>query len=122
MNFDNTYVKIDLDAIEANFDAIRAKAGVDVMAVVKADAYGHGVDTVARVLGDAGCGFFAVSSEEEALSLREIETKILTTPQKQDKLEQPKAQTGTALWFKIIFCIIAGIALALLVVFILKYM
>lgn len=62
------------------------------------------------------------SWHEVELSLREIETKMLTTPQKQDKLEQPKAQTGTALWFKIIFCIIAGIALALLVVFILKYM
>ena len=31
MNFDNTYVKIDLDAIEANIDAIRAKVQVDVM-------------------------------------------------------------------------------------------
>ena len=38
LNFDNTRVKIDLDAIGRNFDAIREKAGVPVMAVVKADA------------------------------------------------------------------------------------
>lgn len=42
MNFDNTYVTIDLDAIRENFRAIRQKAGAPVMAVVKADAYGHG--------------------------------------------------------------------------------
>ena len=39
MNFDSTLVKVDLDAISANFDAIRAKAGVPVMAIIKADAY-----------------------------------------------------------------------------------
>ena len=69
MNFDNTYVKIDLDAIEANFDAIRAKAGVDVMAVVKADAYGHGAVQVTRLLQDK-CAFFGVSSILEAMELR----------------------------------------------------
>ena len=69
MNFDNTYVKIDLDAIESNFDAIRAKAGVDVMAVVKADAYGHGAVQVTRLLQDK-CAFFGVSSILEAMELR----------------------------------------------------
>ena len=69
MNFDNTYVKIDLDAIEQNMDAIRAKAGVDVMAVVKADAYGHGAIQVARLLQDK-CSFFGVSSILEAMELR----------------------------------------------------
>ena len=69
MNFDNTYVKIDLDAIESNIDAIRAKAGVDVMAVVKADAYGHGAVQVTRLLQDK-CTFFGVSSILEAMELR----------------------------------------------------
>ena len=69
MNFDNTYVKIDLDAIEANIDAIRAKVGVDVMAVVKADAYGHGAVQVTRLLQDK-CSFFGVSSVLEAIELR----------------------------------------------------
>ena len=42
LNFDNTRVKIDLDILQRNFAAVRRKAGVPVMAVVKADAYGHG--------------------------------------------------------------------------------
>ena len=52
LNIDNTYVKIDLDAIEENIRAIRRRAGVDVMAVIKADAYGHGAIQVARLLQD----------------------------------------------------------------------
>ena len=70
MNFDNTRVKIDLDIIERNFDAVREKAGVPVMAVVKADAYGHGAIQVARLLQDK-CAFFGVSSMLEALELRQ---------------------------------------------------
>ena len=69
MNFDSTRVKIDLDAISANFDAIREKAGVPVMAVIKADAYGHGAIQVARLLQDK-CAFFGVSSMLEATELR----------------------------------------------------
>ena len=65
----NTFVKIDLDAIRQNLLAIREKAGVPVMAVVKADAYGHGAVMVARQVEQL-CGFFGVSSMEEALELR----------------------------------------------------
>ena len=61
MDFDNTRVKIDLDAISDNIDAIREKAGVPVMAVIKADAYGRGAVQVARLLQDK-CAFFCVSS------------------------------------------------------------
>ena len=70
MNYDNTYVEIDLDAISANFDAICAKAGTQVMAIVKADAYGHGAIHIARLLEDK-CSFFGVSSIAEALELRQ---------------------------------------------------
>ena len=78
MNFDSTRVKIDLDAISANFDAIRKKAGVPVMAVIKADAYGHGAIQVARLLQDK-CAFFGVSSMLEAMELRQagLSTPIL---------------------------------------------
>ena len=69
MNFDHTYVKIDLDAIARNFAAVQEKAGVPVMAVVKADAYGHGAIRVARLL-QGKCAFFGVSSMPEALELR----------------------------------------------------
>ena len=70
MDFDSTRVRIDLDAISANFDAVRAKAGVPVMAVIKADAYGHGAIPVARLL-ESRSAFFGVSSIWEALELRQ---------------------------------------------------
>lgn len=78
MNFDSTRVKIDLDAISANFDAIRQKVRVPVMAVVKADAYGHGAIQVARLL-EGKCAFFGVSSILEAMELRQagLDTPIL---------------------------------------------
>lgn len=69
MDMDCTWAEIDLDAISANFDAVRRKAGVDVMAIIKADAYGHGAVAVARLLEDR-CAFFGVSSMLEALELR----------------------------------------------------
>ncbi len=74
MNFDNTRVKIDLDAIEQNFDAVQQKVGVPVMAVVKADAYGHGAIQVSRLLQEK-CAFFGVSSMLEALELRKAGLK-----------------------------------------------
>ena len=70
MYTDNTYVNIDLDAIAENFEAVRQKAGTAVMAVVKADAYGHGAIQVARLLEDK-CAFFGVSSMQEAQELRQ---------------------------------------------------
>ena len=78
MNYDNTYVKIDLDAIRSNLEAVKAKTGVQVMVVVKADAYGHGAVQVARTLAPR-CSFFGVSSVAEALELRQagIRTPIL---------------------------------------------
>lgn len=74
----NNFVKIDLDAIGENFRAVQRKAGVPVMAVVKADAYGHGAVHIARFLQDR-CDFFGVSSLSEALELRHagIQTPIL---------------------------------------------
>ena len=78
MKFDNTQVIIDLDIIAANFRSIREKVGVPVLAVVKADGYGHGAVQVARQLHNA-CDFFGVSSMLEALELRNagITTPIL---------------------------------------------
>ena len=78
MGYENTYLQVDLDAIEANFHAIHKKAGVPVLAVVKADAYGHGAVSVAKFLEDK-CAFFGVANIEEALELRHagIQTPIL---------------------------------------------
>ena len=78
MHFDNTYVRIDLDIIQQNFQAVCEKVGVPVMAIVKADAYGHGAVQVARLL-EGKCAFFGVSSMLEALELRQagLHTPIL---------------------------------------------
>ena len=69
MLLSNTYAKIDLDAIRDNFRTIGQKAGAPVMAIVKADAYGHGAVPVAKVL-EPECTFFGVSAVAEALELR----------------------------------------------------
>ena len=69
MEYSNSHIKIDLDAIAANFQAIRAHAKADVMAVIKANAYGHGAIPVAQLL-ESQCAFFGVSSVAEALELR----------------------------------------------------
>ena len=78
MNYDNTQVVIDLDAIAKNIDAVKEKTGLPVMGIIKADAYGHGAIQVARLLQDK-CAFFGVSSMLEAMELRRagLETPIL---------------------------------------------
>lgn len=63
--------RIDLDRLAANYDAICAVAGLPVMPVVKADAYGHGAATVARALVEKGAPRLAVAYVEEAVALRQ---------------------------------------------------
>ncbi len=66
-------VHVDLVALQANYRAIQAEVGpaVRVMAVVKADAYGHGQVEVAQALASAGADTFAVAEVEEGIALRD---------------------------------------------------
>jgi alanine racemase len=67
-----TVAEIDLGALGANYRAIRAAGnGAELMAVVKADAYGHGAVEVARALRAEGCAHFGVARVSEARELRE---------------------------------------------------
>jgi len=66
----STVVDVDLDAITENFASLRARAANDVIAVVKADAYGHGAEAVGHALVDAGAAMLAVVTVEEGLVLR----------------------------------------------------
>ncbi|MGH6717692.1 MAG: alanine racemase [Alphaproteobacteria bacterium] len=65
---------IDLDAIAANWRALRDRVapGVGSAAVVKADAYGLGVGPVARALAAAGCTAFFVATPDEGAALRRV--------------------------------------------------
>jgi len=65
-------VEVSRSQIAANYRAVRnaAGAGVETVGVVKADAYGHGMIEVARVLAAEGAKWLAVSSVEEGVSLR----------------------------------------------------
>jgi alanine racemase len=66
-----TVATIHLGAIRANYaETCRRAAGRDVIAVVKADAYGHGAAPVARALVLAGCRRLAVATVDEGLELR----------------------------------------------------
>ena len=66
-----TWAEIDLDALVHNFDIIKKEAaGAKLMAVVKADAYGHSARIVAPTLEQHGADAFAVSNIEEAITLR----------------------------------------------------
>ena len=75
------WVEIDLSAIRSNYRALSALVGetVDLMCVVKANAYGHGAIEVSRALESEGAPYLATTRVEEAVPLREagIKTPIL---------------------------------------------
>lgn len=71
------YAEIDLFALRSNYRVLRdcliARSSVlRSIAVVKADAYGHGAEGCVRALLEEGCDFFAVSCMEEALAVRDV--------------------------------------------------
>jgi alanine racemase len=68
-----SWARVSLDRIAANYHSFRRAVGpeVQVLAVVKADAYGHGAETVARRLTAEGAAWLAVATVEEGVALRE---------------------------------------------------
>jgi alanine racemase len=76
-----TWSDISLDALEANYRMIRNHVGSEskFLAVVKADAYGHGAVPVARAQTEFGAEYLAVSNLEEAVQIRRggIDTPML---------------------------------------------
>jgi len=68
------WVEIDLAALERNLKLIRASlpAQIKYVAVVKADAYGHGLPQVAARLMHAGADLFGVATIAEAMTVREL--------------------------------------------------
>jgi alanine racemase len=62
--------EINLSAIKQNFKLIKSRTTADVLAVVKADAYGHGLIPVSKALEEAGADWFGTALLEEAINLR----------------------------------------------------
>ena len=75
------WVEVSRTQIAENYQAVRRVVGpgVEVMPVVKADAYRHGAIEVSRTLEEQGAGWLAVSSSEEGVALRDagIKARIL---------------------------------------------
>lgn len=67
-----SWIEIDLDQIKQNYFIYKNSLQLDteIMAVIKADAYGHGDAHIARWLSEQGCRLFAVSNIDEAVGLR----------------------------------------------------
>ena len=85
------WVEVDLDAVRANTRAlVEHAAPAALLAVVKADGYGHGAEQVARAALDAGASWLGVALVEEGMTLREqgIDARILVLS------EPPPAAAG----------------------------
>lgn len=76
-----TWAEVDLAAIEHNYRQVRKLVGkgVNIMVVVKANAYGHGIVEISTVLEKLGVNYLGVATTDEALRLREqgVKTPIL---------------------------------------------
>lgn len=68
-----SWIEIDLNAIRSNVSALKSRIarGTRLLAVVKADAYGHGAVKVAKTALNTGADYLGVASVDEAIELRE---------------------------------------------------
>src|SRR5436190_7427511 len=68
-----TWAEIDLNALASNFHTVRKRVGpeIKVMAVVKANAYGHGAVACARRFAAERADWFGVATPEEGIELRQ---------------------------------------------------
>ncbi len=88
----DAWISVSRNALQHNFGAVQALVGPDVtvIAVVKANAFGHGAGETAQAFQDAGANFFAVTTPDEALELRQagITGRILVfLPPLSDQIE-----------------------------------
>lgn len=73
----HAWLELDLDALDRNYDRVQNEVGrgVDVIAVVKNDAYGHGMSAVVKTLDFKPLATYAVLELNEARAVREISDK-----------------------------------------------
>lgn len=79
INTYSTWLEIDLNAIKSNVRQIKKMTGAEVMAVIKANGYGHGARPAAQAAIQGGATWCGVARIEEALALRRagISCKLL---------------------------------------------
>jgi alanine racemase len=65
-----TYLEINLNALKHNFDYLKKVSNKEIFAVVKANAYGHGMIGISKFLDQLQCAYICVSSLDEAIRLR----------------------------------------------------
>lgn len=71
--FHRSWVEIDAERLAANFRAVQAAAaGAEVLAVIKADGYGHSAELCAPVLARAGARWFGVTDAAEGAQVRRV--------------------------------------------------
>ena len=76
MSEPRAYVEVDLGAIASNINHIQSLTDAQILAVVKADAYGHGLIEVARTAVESGATWLGTALLEEALQLRYAGLKV----------------------------------------------
>ena len=68
----DTYAEINLNALESNLRILQKNVKTPLLAVVKADAYGHGAPEVAKKAYECGINWMAVSNPDEAEEIRGV--------------------------------------------------
>ncbi len=74
---ERAWALINLDNIRHNYLQIKKNANAEVMAIIKADAYGHGGFEVAKTLSESGAKYFGVATCDEGINLKNINANIL---------------------------------------------
>ncbi|MEL6535858.1 MAG: alanine racemase, partial [Bacteroidota bacterium] len=67
----HTRMEIQTEILHKNFQLLQTQFGTPIMAVVKANAYGHGIAPIAQHLQQAGATMFGVATVDEGIALRE---------------------------------------------------
>ncbi len=99
----SSVAEVDLDRIASNTAYLREKAGVPVIAVVKADAYGHGAEPCAAACLAGGAEMLAVATVEEGQQLRAAGIRapilaMLGTSSASEARAAVEARLDVALW------------------------
>jgi alanine racemase len=82
------WIEVDLQRLKSNFQLINQDKpkGLQLLSVVKDDGYGHGALAIARAALDSGAGFLALSTLQEAITLRDqgIQSRLLLLGDRQE--------------------------------------